>query len=136
MTSHPTPHRDPDPGTTPAAPTPPEGTPLPVRHYDTYQAARSHLWALAVSLPPTIPHGYWDVLDRLDDLHAPLCRPPIDADPPPPRAEHYAAARKSLAALARLSSAPPGIGHCIEMLQDCWRHDPGRVTAPSPQDEP
>jgi hypothetical protein len=133
MTSHSTPPHDPP--ASPEVPAQPRGTPLPAGHYETYQAARSHLWALAASLPATSPHGYWDVLDLLDDLHDPLSRPPVDIDPTPRRAEHYAAAREALADLAHLTSAPPGLDRCTAMLRECWKDDPGGTGTDS-QEEP
>lgn len=136
MPGHAAPHQDSDPTASPVATYPPVGTPLPVRHYECYQSARSHLWALAISLPATSQHGYWDVLDLLDGLHDPLCRPPVAIELPSGRADHCAAAHGALAGLVRLATAPPGLDRCLEMLQECWAHDVNRPADPDPRDEP
>ena len=99
-------------------------TPLGADHFRVYEAARSHLKALAMSTPATSPVDYWDVLQRIDGLHDPLARvaaQPVTTDS---RQEIYAVARAAIQDLAQFGLDTRGVATAVSALDECWAADP------------
>lgn len=98
-------------------------TSLRADHFRVYQAARTHLKALAMSTPATSPVDYWDVLQRIDGLHDPFARMPVQQNTTNSRGEMYSAARTAIEALAQFGLDACGLAAAVTSLDECWAAD-------------
>lgn len=107
-------------------------TPLSGDHFRVYEAARSHLKALAMSTPATSQVDYWEVLQRVDSLHEPLARMAAQPVATTTRGESYSAARAAIKGLARYGLDTYGVVAAVTALDECWEADTNRGhTAPA-----
>lgn len=101
------------------------GEPMLLGHYLTYQIARTHLCALAETATAEHLHDYWDVLDLIDTLHAPMqiavARPIRGIS----RYAMYEAARHAITHLSRYGVDPVVLLEAHGLLDTTWAGDPG-----------
>lgn len=96
---------------------------LPLDHYLLYGIARTQLVALTETVPATSLIDYWFVLQTLDSLHDPTCRP--SADPPGTSSKpvRYAAARAAITALCAFNLDNRAVLSIRDVLDREWERD-------------
>ncbi|QAY63519.1 hypothetical protein ET495_09970 [Xylanimonas allomyrinae] len=105
---------------------------LPLDHYLLYGVARTHLVALARTAPAVEIADYWFVVQLLDSLHDPLCRPAAEPPITNDRALHCATARAAITALCAFHLDNRVILSIRDVLDREWSRDshaalPGRA---------
>lgn len=99
---------------------------LSLEHYLLYGIARTHLVALATSVPATSLTDYWFALQVLDSMHDPMCRPSADRPVARPKPVHYAAARAAITALSAFDLENRVVLAIRDVLDREWEHDADR----------
>ncbi|MBM7820383.1 hypothetical protein JOE63_002860 [Cellulosimicrobium cellulans] len=101
------------------------------RNYLLYGIARTHLVALAKTVPATSLTDYWFVLQVLDSLHDPMNRPsaeqPATSSPP----VHYAAARAAITALCAFDLDNRAVLSIRDVLDREWENNPEHTSHPA-----
>ena len=107
---------------------------LPLDHFLLYEIARTNLVALAGTVPASSLTDYWLVLQVLDSLHDPMCRP--SAEPPITYSKpvHYAAARAAITALCVFNLDNRAVLSIRDLLDREWECDADHVISHSAQD--
>ncbi len=97
---------------------------LPLDHYLLYGIARTSLVALAETVPATSLIEYWFVLQALDSLHDPMCRPSAEPLVTSAKTVHYAAARAAITALCVFNLDNRAVLSIRDLLDREWERDP------------
>jgi hypothetical protein len=96
---------------------------LPLDHYLLYGVARTHLLALARTVPAVETADYWFVVQLLDSVHDPLCRPTADPPVTDDHVLHYATARAAITALCAFDLDNRVILSVRDVLDREWSRD-------------
>lgn len=107
---------------------------LPLDHYLLYGIARTNVVALAETVPATSVTDYWFVLQALDLLHDPMCRPSAEPLVTSSKPVHYAAARAAITALCAFDLDNRAGLSIRDVLDREWERDANHVVSHSARD--